>query len=190
MNAATEADATPSKSVLDLATVARSIIPTMSEPRRGLAMKAAQSRELSDVRQQGYYTIGHAAELTGVTPKMIRHYESLQLIPPAARTAGDYRVYSETELHSLRFIKRARGLGFSMKEIEGLLGLWRNQRRASAEVKRLALKHVAELDSKIAELKAMRATLSELATHCHGDARPECPILQDLATLPSEHASK
>lgn len=176
--------------MLDLATVARFIIPAMSYMSRNLAMRAAQPRELSDVRQQGYYTIGHAAELTGVTPKMIRHYESLRLIPPPTRTAGDYRVYSETDLHSLRFIKRARGLGFSMKEIEGLIGLWRNQRRASAEVKRLALKHVAQLDTKIAELKAMRATLSQLARHCHGDARPECPILEDLAALePSEHAS-
>jgi MerR family copper efflux transcriptional regulator len=144
---------------------------------------AAQTRELSTARKQGYYTIGHAADFTGVTPKMIRHYESLGLIPRANRTAGDYRVYSESDLHSLRFIKRARGLGFSMKEIQGLLGLWRNQRRASAEVKRLALKHVAELDEKIGELKSMRATLANLAAHCNGDARPECPILEDFAAL-------
>lgn len=148
---------------------------------------SAKSRELAEVRQKGYYTIGQAADATGVTPKMIRHYESLRLIPRAARTTGDYRVYSENDLHTLRFIKRARGLGFSMKEIEGLLGLWRNQRRASAEVKRLALEHIAELDKKIAELKTMRETLADLAAHCHGDSRPECPILQDLAALaPSE----
>ena len=149
------------------------------------------SVELAEAKEQGYFSIGRAAEISGVTPKMIRHYESLQLIPRAARTAGDYRVYSENELHTLRFVKRARGLGFSMKEIEGLLGLWRNQRRASAEVKRLALKHIAELDEKIEELKAMRGTLADLATHCHGDSRPECPILQDLAALhPSEGVRK
>lgn len=170
--------------MLDLATVARFIIHTMSQIAEGSVVRAsAKGRELADIRHYGYYTIGSAAVATGVTPKMIRHYESLQLIPRAARTSGDYRVYSENDLHTLRFIKRARGLGFSIKEIEGLLGLWRNQRRASAEVKRLALKHIADLDEKIEELKAMRGTLADLATHCHGDSRPECPILQDLAAL-------
>lgn len=178
--------------MLDLDTVVRFIIATMSQVAQGSNVRARpKSRELAEVRQHGYYTIGQAAEATGVTPKMIRHYESLQLIPRAARTAGDYRVYAENDLHTLRFIKRARSLGFSMKEIEGLLGLWRNQRRASAEVKRLALKHIAELDEKIEELKAMRGTLADLATHCHGDSRPECPILQDLAALrPSEGARR
>lgn len=151
---------------------------------------SANNRELAEVRRQGYYTIGQAAKVTGITPKMIRHYEALRLIPPAARTVGDYRVYSENDLHTLRFIRRARALGFSMKEIENLLGLWRNQRRASSEVKRLALKHIAELDEKIEELKAMRGTLAELAKHCHGDARPECPILQDLAAPRSSKERK
>jgi Cu(I)-responsive transcriptional regulator len=144
---------------------------------------ASHSRAVSSARQQGYSTIGRAAELTGVSAKMIRHYESLGLIPRAYRTEGDYRVYSEADLHSLRFVRRARNLGFSIDEIKGLLGLWRNQRRASAEVKRLALKHIADLDRKIQELNAMRATLADLARHCHGDARPECPILEDLAAL-------
>jgi Cu(I)-responsive transcriptional regulator len=138
----------------------------------------------SVVGRRGYYRIGEAAEATGITAKMIRHYESLGLIPRAARTSGDYRVYSDADLHSLRFVKRARGLGFSIKEIEGLLGLWHNQRRASAEVKRLALKHVTDLDRKIEELAAMRATLADLAAHCHGDQRPECPILDDPGRLP------
>lgn len=129
------------------------------------------------------YTIGRAAELTGVSAKMIRHYESLGLIPKARRTSSDYRVYSTNDLHSLRFIRRARDLGFSTKEIAGLLSLWRNKRRASAEVKRLALQHVADLDRKIAELESMRATLANLAKHCHGDARPDCPILDDLAQI-------
>lgn len=146
-------------------------------------MKAPYERDLSEARAHGHYMIGQAADLTGVTPKMIRHYESLGLIPRARRTAGDYRVYSEKDLHSLRFIKRARGLGFSVKEIQALLGLWRNQRRASAEVKRLALEHIAELDAKIEEMKSMRATLANLADHCHGDSRPDCPILDDLASL-------
>jgi len=127
------------------------------------------------------YRIGEAAELSGVTAKMIRHYESLRLIPKASRTAGDYRMYSDRDVHALKFIRRARDLGFSMREIGTLLGLWRNQRRSSAEVKRLAIQHVAELDEKIAQLKSMRATLANLASHCHGDDRPECPILDDFS---------
>jgi Cu(I)-responsive transcriptional regulator len=161
--------------VLDLPTVARFMM--------GLMKVSSNLKALAAARERGYYTIGQAADLTGVTAKMIRHYESLGLLTRVHRTAGDYRVYSDADLHTLRFIKRARNLGFSMKEIDGLLSLWRNQRRASAEVKRLALKHVAELDEKIEELKAMRRTLSSLAEHCHGDERPECPILEDLASV-------
>ena len=134
--------------------------------------------------EQGLYSIGRAAEISGVTPKVIRHYESLGLIPRAARTSGDYRVDTAVEVHSLRFIRRARDR-FSMEEISALLSLWRNQRRASAEVKRLAMKHIAELDAKIEELRSMRAALSDLAQHCHGDDRPGCPILDDLGRLPS-----
>ena len=141
--------------------------------------------ELAEAKDHGYYSIGRAAELSGVTAKMIRHYESLELIPKAARTLGDYRVYTASDIHTLRFIGRARGLGFSIDEIGTLLSLWRNQRRASKEVKRLALKHVAELDHKIEELQSMRSALADLAAHCHGDARPECPILDDLGRLPS-----
>lgn len=130
------------------------------------------------------YSIGRAAGLSGMTSRMIRHYESLGLIPKAARTTGDYRIYSAADIHSLRFIRRARNLGFSMEEIRSLLGLWRNRRRASAEVKRLALGHIADLDAKIDEMRSMRAALADLAAHCHGDDRPECPILDDLARLP------
>jgi len=147
-------------------------------------MSAKALPELAAAKQQGLYSIGRAAEISGVTPKMIRHYESQGLIPEAARTLGDYRVYTAAEVHALRFIRRARSLGFSMDEISGLLSLWRNQRRASAEVKRLATKHIAELDAKIEELRSMRAALADLAKHCHGDERPECPILDDLARLP------
>jgi Cu(I)-responsive transcriptional regulator len=140
--------------------------------------------EFATAKEHGFFSIGKAAELSGITPKMIRHYESLELIPKATRTAGDYRVYTSADVHTLRFIRRARSLGFSMEEIGTLLGLWRNQRRASEQVKRLATKHIAELDRKIAELQSMRAALAELAEHCHGDSRPDCPILSDLAGLP------
>jgi DNA-binding transcriptional MerR regulator len=104
------------------------------------------------------------------------------------RTSADYRLYSEVELHALRFIKRARSLGFATAEIAALFSLWRNQRRPSREVKRLVTRNIAELDRKIEELRGMRAALAELAEHCHGDERPHCPILNDLAGLPSAAA--
>jgi len=126
--------------------------------------------------------IGDASQASGVSAKMIRHYEEMGLIPKAARTASGYRLYSEHDVHRLRFVRRARDLGFSMKEIEALLGLWNNRRRASLEVKRLATRHIADLDEKIAGLQSMRRTLSGLVRNCHGDHRPECPILEDLAS--------
>jgi len=119
--------------------------------------------------------------VSGVSAKMIRHYEENGFIPKAGRTGAGYRIYKDSDLHVLRFIRRARDLGFSMKEIKTLLGLWDNRRRASVDVKRLALKHVEELDAKIAELQLMRRTLMNLAEHCHGDHRPDCPILDDLS---------
>jgi Cu(I)-responsive transcriptional regulator len=125
--------------------------------------------------------IGEAAAASGVSAKMIRHYEESGFIPRARRTGSGYRIYQDADVHALRFIRRARDLGFSLKEIKTLLGLWGNRRRASADVKRLALKHVEELDAKIAEMQAMRKTLGQLAAHCHGDLRPECPILDDLS---------
>lgn len=125
--------------------------------------------------------IGQAARASGVTAKMIRYYESIGLIPAAARTDNGYRVYSDTDVHTLRFIRRARDLGFSMEQVGRLVRLWQDRNRASAEVKRIALEHVAELDQKIAELRAMRETLDHLARYCHGDQRPDCPILEDLA---------
>ena len=125
--------------------------------------------------------IGAAAKASGVSAKMIRHYEENGFIPKAARTRSGYRMYRETDVHVLRFIRRARDLGFSMKEIKALLGLWNNRRRASGDVKRLAMKHVEELDARIREMQAMRRALVALAEHCHGDDRPDCPILEDLA---------
>jgi len=138
------------------------------------------TRDLAGAKADGLYNIGEAAAHTGVSAKMIRHYEALGLMPAAERTYANYRVYGERDLHSLRFIKRARGLGFSMKEIAQLLGLWQNTRRSSSTVKRMALDHVAALEAKIKEMDAMRATLLRLARHCHGDNRPDCPILDDL----------
>ena len=125
--------------------------------------------------------IGEAARHSGVSAKMIRHYEGTGLIPKAVRTYSGYRTYSSKDVHTLRFIRQARSLGFSIKQIEQLLGLWRNQRRPSSKVKALALAHIAELDARILELEAMKRTLQSLAMHCHGDDRPECPILEGLA---------
>ncbi len=125
--------------------------------------------------------IGQAARASGVSAKMIRYYEETGLLPAARRDPNGYRVYGEADLHSLRFIRRARDLGFSAARIETLLGLWRDRGRASAEVKALAEAHVAELEAKAAELAAMARTLRDLARSCAGDARPDCPILDDIA---------
>lgn len=125
--------------------------------------------------------IGDAARLSGVSAKMVRHYESLGLLPAVARTDSGYRQYSEAEVHTLRFIKRSRDLGFSMEEIAELVGLWQNRRRASANVRRIAQKHADELAQKIAAMQEMQKTLKHLIHCCHGDERPECPILEDLA---------
>ena len=125
--------------------------------------------------------IGEAAALSGVSAKMMRHYESLGLLPHVARTEAGYRQYADKEVHTLRFIRRARELGFSMAEIRELLKLWQDRRRASADVKRIALAHVADLERRMFELNAMKQTLQHLAATCHGDRRPDCPILDDLA---------
>jgi Cu(I)-responsive transcriptional regulator len=125
--------------------------------------------------------IGQAARATGVSAKMIRHYEEIGLLPPAQRSLAGYRLFSEADLHALRFIRHARQLGFGIAKIATLLDLWRNRQRPSAEVKALASAHLAELDSRIVELEQMRATLATLAEACHGDERPECPILDRLA---------
>jgi MerR family copper efflux transcriptional regulator len=125
--------------------------------------------------------IGEASHRSGVSARMVRHYEGLGLLPAVARTESGYRQYSDADVHSLRFIKRARDLGFSMDEIGELVGLWQNRRRASASVKRIAQQHLAELEQRIADMQAMRNTLAHLVHCCHGDARPDCPILEDLA---------
>ena len=143
--------------------------------------RSTATLELADARRAGFYNIGEAARASGVSAKMIRHYESLGLLKAARRTIAGYRIYDETDVHTLAFMRRARDLGFSIQQIEHLLGLWQNRRRASGEVRRIAQAHITELDDKIAQLQAMRRTLEQLVHHCHGDSRPECPILDDLA---------
>lgn len=125
-------------------------------------------------------TIAQASAATGVSAKMIRHYESIGLIKAPVRTENRYRHYNEEDLHDLGFIRRARDLGFSFEDIRQLLDLWRNKGRSSAEVKAIALRHIKELDEKAASLAAMSRILKNLAESCHGDARPDCPILMAL----------
>lgn len=135
-------------------------------------------------------TIGQAATASGVSAKMIRHYEALGMIPKSRRTAGNYRYYSDADVQTLRLVRRARDLGFSMEQIATLVSLWRNRSRASSTVRRLAQQHIGQLEQKIAHLQSMVHTLQELADHCHGDARPECPILDDLAKPESSGAER
>jgi Cu(I)-responsive transcriptional regulator len=126
------------------------------------------------------FNIGEAAARSGVSAKMVRYYESLGLLPKVGRTDAGYRQYGDNEVHTLRFIRSARDLGFSMAEIGELLKLWQNRTRASRDVKRIALAHVADLERRMAEMAAMKTTLESLAACCHGDGRPDCPILDEL----------
>ena len=125
--------------------------------------------------------IGQAAAASGVSAKMIRYYESIGLINAVTRTEAGYRVYSEADVHTLRFVRRARDLGFSVEQITNLLALWQDRSRASAEVKRIAQAHVVELEEKMRELAEMANTLRHLAKNCHGDHRPDCPIITELS---------
>lgn len=124
--------------------------------------------------------IGEAAKASAISERMIRHYEKIGLVAAAARRESGYRDYDQKDVHTLRFIGRARDLGFPIEEIRALLALWHNQERDSSDVKALALARAAELQRKITELQAMRRSLEHLATTCHGDNRPDCPILHDL----------
>ncbi len=135
---------------------------------------------MMDTTTENAFNIGQAAQRAKVSSKMVRHYESLGLLPTVVRTDSGYRQYTEKEVHTLRFIKRARDLGFSMPEISELLKLWQNKRRSSESVKRIAAVHVADLDQRITELTAMKRTLENLVHCCHGDHRPDCPILDEL----------
>jgi MerR family transcriptional regulator, copper efflux regulator len=125
--------------------------------------------------------IGRAAKLSGISPKMLRHYESLGLLGAVVRTESNYRQYSLTDVHTLRFIRRARDMGFGLDAITELVSLWHNRRRSSASVKRIAQKHHDELAQRIAALQAMQRSLDSLLCHCPGNDRPDCPILDDLA---------
>lgn len=129
----------------------------------------------------GPVSIGQAARRAGVSTRMARHYESLGLLKPVARTESNYRQYGDADVHTLRFIRRARDLGFSMDEIAALLGLWQDKARASAQVKLIAQRHIDSLSERIAAMQAMQRSLQELVGCCHGDQRPDCPILDDLA---------
>jgi MerR family copper efflux transcriptional regulator len=129
--------------------------------------------------------IGLAAQASGVSAKMIRHYESVSLLPPAVRTDSGYRQYDEFDVHTLRFIRRSRDLGFSIDEIRGLLSLWQDKQRSSRQVKALAQEHIEDLDRKVHALVAMKAALEKLVDCCHGDERPGCPILDELAGGPA-----
>jgi MerR family copper efflux transcriptional regulator len=133
------------------------------------------------VKRNREVNIGAAAVSSGVNAKMIRHYEAIGLLRPAERRANDYRDYGERELHELRFIRRARRLGFSIPEIGELLTLWRDRGRPSRDVKRIAEAHIRDLQSRVAEMQVMADTLRHLVSACHGDDRPDCPILDDLA---------
>ena len=122
--------------------------------------------------------IGEASKASGVSTKMIRYYESIGLIKAPLRTEAGYRVYSDNDVHALRFISQARDLGFSVEQMGNLLALWRDRSRASADVKSIALEHIRALDEKARALQAMSKTLRHLADHCHGDDRPDCPIIE------------
>ncbi len=125
--------------------------------------------------------IGEAAARSGLSAKTIRYYEGIDLVAAPGRTDGGYRDYDARDVHVLRFLQRARGLGFSVRECRDLLALYQDRGRASADVKAIALRHIDDIDGKIAELETLRDTLGELAARCHGDDRPDCPILDDLA---------
>lgn len=137
--------------------------------------------EHAEALGQGLLDIGRAAKASGVSLKMIRHYEAIGLLRDVARTHANYRVYGDADVHTLRFIRRARTLGFPVEDIRELLSLWQNKSRSSASVKRIAGAHMENLKQRIVELQSMVATLAHLTQHCHGDHRPGCPILEDLA---------
>lgn len=137
--------------------------------------------------------IGEASERSGVSAKMIRYYESVGLLPSAARRSNGYRDYGDQEVSVLQFVRRTRDLGFSLDEVSALLALWSNKRRPSREVKRMAEKHIADLEHRISEMRTVMKTLRELAKTCHGDERSDCPILEDFAApkiAPAAHRRK
>ena len=137
--------------------------------------------EMRAARQRGWFNIGETAKASGVSAKMIRHYEAIGLIGAPRRTDAGYRVYDERDVQVLQFVHRGRALGFSLDQIKTLLALWQDKQRASKDVRAMARQQIADLDRKIADMQSMRRTLEKLASACHGDERPDCPILDDLA---------
>mgnify|MGYP000871533064 CR=1 FL=1 len=144
---------------------------------------------MNELNIGGPFNIGEAARQSDVSAKMVRHYESLGLLPSVDRTDSGYRQYTDKEVHTLRFIKRSRDLGFSMAEIAELLKLWQNRRRSSSDVRKIALKHVADLNERMSEMEAMKRALETLIHCCHGDNRPDCPILDQLGEVQKVPAS-
>ena len=134
-------------------------------------------------------SISKAAQLAGISARMARHYESLQLLPHVGRTDSGYRLYSESDVHTLRFIRRSRDLGFSMEEIQTLVNLWNDKQRASSSVKEIAQKHIEVLSERIAAMQSMQRSLQQLVHSCHGDHRPDCPILDNLADPATDGSS-
>ena len=144
---------------------------------------------MNELHTGGPFNIGEAARQSEVSAKMVRHYESLGLLPSVGRTDSGYRQYTDKEVHTLRFIKRSRDLGFSMAEIAELLKLWQNRRRSSSDVRKIALKHVADLNEKMSEMEAMKRALNTLIHCCQGNHRPDCPILDQLGQVQKVPAS-
>jgi MerR family copper efflux transcriptional regulator len=146
-----------------------------------MSLLSSQPLEIGSARQQGFLNIGETAKASGLSAKMIRHYESIGLIGAARRTDAGYRVYASQDVRILQFIHRGRELGFSLDQISTLLALWQDKHRTSKNVRALTKQHIADLDRRITEMQAMRRALETLAAKCHGDHRPECPILDDLS---------
>ncbi len=144
-------------------------------------MSTARARPTAAVAPGWPVPIGVAAQRASISARMVRHYEALGLLPAVARTGSGYRQYTEVDVHALRFIRRARNLGFSMAEIATLLGLWQDKARASSQVKSIAQAHIDDLNQRIADMQAMQRSLQSLVQCCHGDDRPDCPILDNLA---------
>ena len=134
--------------------------------------------------------ISDASERSGVSAKMIRYYESVGLVAPAARRANGYRDYDDSDVAMLRFVRRTRDLGFSLEEVGALLALWRDRGRSSRDVRRLAAKHLEELEARMREMRAVARTLKQLIETCHGDDRPDCPIIDDLASAPAKRSAR
>jgi MerR family copper efflux transcriptional regulator len=172
--------------IVDLDIMERS---SVHRPLRALR-QALDSGPLTQLASRAMLNIGEAAAASGVSAKMIRHYEGVGLLPPVRRTEAGYRQYADSDVQTLRFIRHSRDLGFSLEEIGRLVGLWQDRRRPSREVKALARRHIEDLEAKAQELLAMKAALEHLVDCCRGDDRPECPIIESLEAGPPVEAAR